>query len=399
MIPMKILGLVVGVLGAVLCSWAVLIMVVRSEFFPDIGIVEKGTGPVEISSEDSPGTVTPAGPTPSGIASGQIRPTPYQTLEPEPEIPRPERKVSDPARTEPKKSDLERLTESHQRKLADLKRGLVGPAVRVATAANTIEKAVQKFRADEQIFETEMAIRNKYPTLDLPTPPIPQLPDPQQILGLDSAITEFEKAIAGYISASKEAVFEFHRQTKGVTRQGEADRDWLDEALVLPEVSQGLYLCHARQRLVDMFYWGRFDLWPNLEGVAPARFTYGCVKSINEARFAKDRSYTPCFVDKALLIVAQDHAEEMARIDKNLPTFVIDDPGVSKRLGGDIPVDAINSFCVGNEMPPPGPDSFIKCLLKQKSGTVLLSQESRVGVGTCKSRTGKWYISLLMAPR
>lgn len=405
MIPMKLLGLVVGVLGAVLYTWAVLIMAVRSAFFPDIGIVKSGQGPVIASSAINPGESKPPGQnmptkrTPSEEATGQVRPTPNPGYGPEPPIPRPGPKESDPARIEPKKSDLERLTESHNRKLADLKRGLVGPAVRVATAANTMEAAVRKFRADEQIFETEMGIRNKNPILNLPNPPIPQLPDPQQILGLDSAITEFEKAIAGYNSASKEAVFEFYRQTKGITRQGEAERDWIGEALELDEVSNGLFLCHARQRLVDMYHSGRFDLWPNLEGVAPASFTYGCVKSINQARFTQDRSYTPCFIDKALLIVAQDHAQEMARVDKNLPKYVVDDPGVSKRLGGVIPVEAINSFCNNNEKLPPTEAAYIRFLLKQESGAVLLSQESRVGVGICKSKTGKWYFSLLMAPR
>ena len=226
-----------------------------------------------------------------------------------------------------------------------------------------------------------------------------QLPDAQQIQVLDSAIIEFEKAIGAYISASKEAVFEFYRQTKGVTRQGEADRDWLAEALELPEVSKAFFICHARQRLVDMYSSGRFDLWPNLAGVAQAQFTFGCVKSINEERFVQDRGYTPCFVDKQLLVVAQDHAEEMARIDKTLPTYVVDNPRTSERLIGGISVKEINSFCVCNEQLPAHPAMLIKYLLKQSSGAVLLSRENSVGVGTCRSDSGNWYISLLLAPR
>ena len=396
---MKAFGLIVGILGAVICSWTMLIMAVRSEFFPDSGTIEKVPDQVRIASANSAVATKLSGRTPSEEVTGQVRPTPHPGLSPEPAMPRTEGKEFDLERVEVKKSDLERLSESHARKLADLKRGLVGPSSRVTNAADSMDSAVRKFRLAEQRFETEMAIRNKNPLLDLPAPALAQPPDAQQILSLDAAITEFEKAIAGYISASKEAVFEFHRQTKGVTRQGEADRDWLEEALAVSEVSQALFLCHARQRLVDLYSSGRFDLWPNLAGVAQAPFTLGCTKSINEARFAQDRSYTPCFVDKALLVIAQDHAEEMARVDKTLPTYVIDDPGVSRRLGGGLTVKAINSYCVGNEQLPADPAFLIKYILKQKSGAILLSDESRVGVGTCRSKTGKWYISLLLAAR
>jgi hypothetical protein len=342
--------------------------------------------------------------TPSEIATGESSPTPnVGLLRPASDVPKPPATVAGRRET-----DLERISESHQRRLAGLKSRLAGEAGELRSVHETMQTAVVDWKHEKKMFDYELSVRRRSPHLGLPTPTPPRrLPThlPGELL---KAIGKFERAVEQFINDAKEEAFSFRRDTAGVRRSQEVECDWLAEALALPDVAEAFYISHARERLVLAFTLRENDLQGKdrdfLAGVVPPAFTFGCIKRLNQLRFDKNPGFTPCFVDPALLAMAQDHARWMAQLNTLDPNYLDSDfmngnmarKARESLVSSGIAVERVVALCVQTEEMPREASWLVDYLATQGDAEWLLSNLDLAGIGASKSSSGVWYVSFVL---